>query len=141
MAYGALVFVVSLMIRVHHLTIANAGTTYAALLTVGAILGSVGGGALPDRLAARDIARLAQVAGWALIGAWPVYELAFSAPSLLALVLFLLGATILLTAALPALFAALHVVGGSRRRALAVAAALFLSNLIGIGLGPVMTGP
>ncbi|MGV3478300.1 MAG: hypothetical protein ACO1O3_00005, partial [Sphingobium sp.] len=47
---------------------------------------------------------------------------------------------ILLYASLPAAFAAVHAVCGSARRATAIALLLFFGNLLGFGLGPVVTG-
>jgi MFS family permease len=47
---------------------------------------------------------------------------------------------ILLYASLPAAFSAVHAVCGSARRATAIALVLFFGNLLGLGLGPVITG-
>jgi hypothetical protein len=52
----------------------------------------------------------------------------------------LLLSMVVLAAVVPSMFSALHVVCGSRRRALAVAVAFFFANLIGLGLGPLVTG-
>jgi MFS family permease len=53
--------------------------------------------------------------------------------------LSLLGG-MLLNAALPAAFAAVHAVCGNARRATAIALVLFTGNLLGFGLGPTVTG-
>ena len=53
-------------------------------------------------------------------------------------ILFVAG--ILLTGVIPAMFSALHVVCGSKRHAMAVAIVFFFANLIGLGLGPILTG-
>jgi MFS family permease len=45
-----------------------------------------------------------------------------------------------LASAVPAAFTAIHVVCGSRRRAFAIAITFFFANLLGLGLGPVITG-
>jgi MFS family permease len=45
-----------------------------------------------------------------------------------------------IAAAAPAIFTILHRVCGSSRRSLAVAILFFFANLIGLGLGPVITG-
>jgi predicted MFS family arabinose efflux permease len=139
-AYGALVFIVSLMIRVHGLNVAQAGAAFGATSAMGAVIGCLGGGALADRLAARDVAWLARVAGWLMIAAMPFYELALLSPSMLTMIPLLLISTILLTGVVPPMFSALHVVCGSKRRALAVALAFFFANLIGLGLGPLIAG-
>ena len=53
---------------------------------------------------------------------------------------FLLAATTVLTAGVPSAFAAIHVVCGTERRALSIALLFFFANLVGLGLGPVITG-
>lgn len=140
MAAGAFVFIVPLLIRVHGLNVSQAGTVYGAISTVAAVVGSLGGGALADRLAARDIAWLARLAGFGLLVAVPLYELALCQSEVRALVPLLLLATTVLYSVVPSMYSALHVVCGSKRRAFAVAAAFFFANLIGAGLGPVLTG-
>lgn len=140
MSYGAMVFIVSFLIRVHHLNVAQAGALFGAISAIGAVIGNMGGGALADRLAARDIAWLGRVAGWALIAALPLYELALTSARIGAIVPLLLGAAVLFTAAVPSMFSALHVVCGSKRRAMSVAVAFFFANLVGLGLGPVIAG-
>jgi predicted MFS family arabinose efflux permease len=140
MAYGALVFVVSLMMRTYGLSVSQAGATFGAISAIGAVVGSVGGGALADRLATRDLAWSARVAALGMIMSTPFYELAFSAQGVSRMAPVLLLATTLLTAAVPAMFSSLHVVCGTERRALSVAVVFFFSNLIGLGLGPLITG-
>ena len=140
MSYGALVFIVSFMIRAHGLNVAQAGATFGTISAVGAVIGNLGGGALADRLAARDIAWLGRVAGWGMILAMPLYELALLAPTIAVMAPLLLCSTVLLTGVVPPLFSALHVVCGSKRRAISVAVAFFFANLVGLGLGPIIAG-
>jgi predicted MFS family arabinose efflux permease len=140
MAYGALAFVVSLMIRAHGESIARAGLIFGGITTVGSAVGAIIGGALADRFARRDIRWLARFPGWGLITALPLYEIALDSVTLWTMVPVLLLATTVLAAVVPAMFSALHVVCGSRRRALSVASAFFLVNLVGIGLGPMLSG-
>jgi len=139
-AYGALVFIVSFMMRFHKLRVSQAGTIYGVVSTIGSLVGSVWGGALADRLARRDVAWLGRFAGVGLIVALPLYELTLSLSGILAMTVALLLATVLLTAVVPAMFSSLHLVCGSTRRALAVAIALFFANLIGLGFGPLIAG-
>jgi MFS family permease len=140
MSYGALVFVAPLMMRGYGMNAAQAGTTFGAVWAVAAVVGSVAGGALADRLALRNINWLARFAGWGLIATVPFYELAFGSRGIVMMVGCLFVATVLFAAAVPSMFSALHVVCGSKRRAFAVAIAFFFANLIGLGLGPVLTG-
>ncbi len=140
MAYGALVFVVSLMIRAHGMSVAQAGTLFGVVFAIGAVVGSFGGGALADRLAARDIRWLARMGGWGVILAIPFYAFAFYSPSVIVMVPLLFAGAVIVNAAIPPVFSALHTVCGSARRALAVALTYLFANLIGLGLGPVIAG-
>jgi MFS family permease len=140
MAYGALVFVVSLMIRAHGMNVAQAGTLFGTIFAIGAVIGSIGGGMLADRLASRDVRWLARMGGWGVIVAIPFYVLAFYSPSVTLMIPSLFVGAIIVNAAIPPVFSALHAVCGSARRALAVALTYFFANLIGLGLGPVIAG-
>jgi predicted MFS family arabinose efflux permease len=140
MAYGALVFTVSFMIRVHEVNVAQAGLVFGIVSAIGAVAGNLGGGWLADRLAGRNIAWLGWMPGIALLILMPIYQIAFIADSFTVMVVFLLVGSIMLTGAVPAMFSALHAVCGSKRRATAVAVLFFFANLIGLGLGPVIAG-
>lgn len=140
MAYGALVFTASFMIRVHGLTVAEAGGLFGIMSAVGAVVGNLGGGKLGDHLAKRDIAWVARFPGLALIAALPLYVGSFAMGSVALMIPLSLLGGILLTGAVPTIFAALHLICGSKRRAMAVALAFFFANLIGLGLGPVLAG-
>jgi len=139
-AYGALVFIVSLMIRAHGLSVAEAGAVFGIISTIAAVIGSFFGGAFADRLAARDLTWLAKFPGWGLIVAAPLFEFAVVGSNFHVMCALLLVATTLLTAALPSAYSAMHVVCGSTRRALSVAVAFFFANLMGLGLGPLAAG-
>jgi predicted MFS family arabinose efflux permease len=140
MAYGSIAFIVSFIIRIHGLNVAQAGATFGVVAAVGTVIGNVGGGALADRLAARDIAWPARLSGWGMMIAMPFYDLALSAHSVVNMAWLLLLAQILTASSTPATFSSLHLVCGSRRRAMAVAIVFFFANLIGLGLGPVIAG-
>ncbi|MDT9600112.1 spinster family MFS transporter [Sphingosinicella rhizophila] len=140
MAYGALVFTSSFMIRVHGLTIAEAGGLFGTMSAIGAVIGNLAGGIWTDRLAKRDIAWTARLPGWGLMIALPLYWGAFLAPSVPLMAGILLIASIVLTGVIPPMFSALHLVCGTSRRAMAVAIAFFFANLIGLGLGPIIAG-
>lgn len=139
-AYGAMVFIVSLMIRVHGLGVSRAGLIFGTVSALGAAAGNLAGGALGDRMARRDIASYPRLAGWSMMLATPCYAVAFAAPDLSIMVAALVFAMLLMWGAAPSMFAALHVVCGSKRRAMAVAVAFLFANLIGLGLGPLITG-
>lgn len=139
-AYGSLVFVPSYMTRVIGSPIADAGLYFGLTSAFAVLIGSLAGGALCDLLVRRDTRWIAwfPAAGYALA----------AVPSTLMFLIddlawFLFVSTlggILLYAALPAAFSAVHAVCGGARRATAIALVLFFGNLLGFGLGPVITG-
>lgn len=139
-AYGALIFTVPFMIRIHGLDVAQAGGLIGVLSAVSAVIGNLAGGGIADRLAARDVVWFAWLPGWGMIALLPLYLLAFMAPTITTMALPFFVAGVLLAGAVPPMFSALHIVCGSKRRAMAVAVAFFFANLIGLGLGPVIAG-
>jgi predicted MFS family arabinose efflux permease len=139
-AYGSLVFVPSYLIRVVGSPIADAGLYYGLSSGLAVLIGSLAGGILCDMLVRRDKRWIA----W-----FPALGFALAAvPNTLMFLIDDLGwflaistlGGILLYASLPAAFAAVHAVCGSARRATAIALLLFFGNLLGFGLGPVVTG-
>jgi MFS family permease len=140
MGYGVLVFIVSLMIRLYGLNVAQAGATFGAISALGAVVGNLSGGLLADKLAKRALALVPRMAGWTMIVAVLLFDVALAAPTIIVLAPLLFVAMAILNAILPPMFSALHLVCGSKRRAMAVAVAFFFANLIGVGLGPVIAG-
>jgi predicted MFS family arabinose efflux permease len=139
-SYGAILFIASLMIRRYGLNIAEAGTILGIVSAGAAVIGAVSGGAAADRLARRDPAWLPRVASWTMLASLPALEGALWAKSLAIMVPLLLLSLSLLNASLPAMFSSVHAVCGSSRRALSIAVVLFFANLLGAGIGPVVTG-
>lgn len=139
-AYGAFAFIVPLMIRSYGITVGKAGAIFGMLSTVGAVIGNAVGGGLTDRLCQRDPSWAARFPAWGMIGAFVVYETAFLMPNLTALVVVLTIGGVFLSGPVPSMFAALHLVCGSKRRATSVAIIFFFANLLGLGLGPIIAG-
>jgi MFS family permease len=139
-AYGALTWIPAYLIRVLKRPLVEVGTTYGVVAAISSLLGTLGGGWLMDKLSARDQRWLGWLPGLLLIASWPFETLAIltnSFPLFLASG-FVAGVTI--GAAVPAMFALMHRVCGSSRRAMAVAIIFFFANLLGLGFGPLMTG-
>src|SRR5262249_29194457 len=118
MSYGAFVFTVSFLIRVHGASVGSASAIFGTITSITALIGSYLGGTVADRMGKRDIAWVARLPGWGLILAFPIYELAFGLPTLTGAIVMLSFGGIFLTGAIPGMFAALHVICGSRRRAM-----------------------
>ena len=139
-AYGAIVFLPSYMVRVLQVPLAEVGTAYGAVSAVGSLIGTVVGGFLVDRLSKRNVAWLGWLPAAGLLISFPIYEAMLLAPTFkLALVFAGFGA-FMLNAAIPAMFTCLHAICGSARRAMSVAVVFFFANLIGLGVGPVIAG-
>lgn len=139
-AYGAVLFVPSYLVRALQVDFAVVGLAYGLVSAAGALIGTLGGWWLIDRLAAHDRAWLLRLPALAMLVGTPFYLASFLIPSFWAfLLLGGIGAT-LVAAALPATFVAAHAVCGSKRRAMEVAILLFFMSLIGAALGPVATG-
>ncbi|MFC4311962.1 spinster family MFS transporter [Steroidobacter flavus] len=139
-AYGAIVFLPSYMVRVLKVPLAEVGTAYGLVSAVSSILGSLLGGFLVDRLSKRDLAWLGWLPAAGLLLCWPLYEAMLLAPTFAMALMFAGLAGLALNAAVPAMFTCIHVICGSARRAVAVAVVFFFANLIGLGLGPVVAG-
>ncbi len=137
--YGVGPFIAPLFIRVHEMGTRDIGTALFWLGFAG-ILGTASGGYLADRLGKRDvrwymwlpgIATLVSVPFSTAFYTWPDPMVAFmiaTIPSFLGV--YYLGPT----------FSMAQSLVGLRMRALAAAILLFILNLVGMGLGPMVVG-
>ena len=139
-AYGAIVFVPSYLVRVAGIPITTAGAAMGGAGAIGAILGTLAGGFIANKAVKRDLRWSAWLPALVLVLAYPFYVGAFLVTDLGPFIALSLVAGLCLAAGVPGIFSALHVVCGSARRAMAVAIAFFFANLFGLGLGPVLTG-
>ncbi|MFC4311751.1 spinster family MFS transporter [Steroidobacter flavus] len=139
-SYGALIFVVSHLVRSFQLPLAQAGTIYGSISTVTAIVGALAGGYLTDRLGRRSPAAVPSLTGWLMIAALPFFLIAMLSHDLTLFVVCALIGGCLVFGAGPSLFAGIHIVCGSPRRATAIALLYFMMNSIGLGGGPALTG-
>jgi MFS family permease len=137
--YGVGYWVAPFLIRSHHLGTAVIGD-WLFYLGFAGLLGTFLGGFLADRLIRRDmrwyvwlpgIAVLCAIPFSAVVYLYPDYRVALS----VAIVPNILGAYYLAP-----LFAMTQAMVGLRMRALAASIILFITNLIGMGLGPLITG-
>jgi len=139
-AYGAVIWFPAYLVRVLHLDLVSVGAIFGLLGAAAALVGSVIGGVVTDVATRRGGAYAARVPAVILVATVPFYELAMlsNEPALFYAGSFV-GA-VGLSAAVPAFFTLLHRVCGSPRRSISVAMLLFFGNLIGLGLGPLVTG-
>lgn len=138
--YGAGLFLASFFIRVHGFGLGEIGTWLALLGLTGGVLGTYLGGALADRLGQQDarwymwIPSLATILGvpfGVLFYLWPhpYWALVFALPGAILGPMYF-GPAFSMTQGLVKL----------RMRALASAVLLFILNIIGLGLGPLLVG-
>lgn len=139
-SYGAVIFVVSHLVRSFSMSLAGAGAIFGAISTVTAIAGGLAGGYLSDRLSRRSVAAVPVLTGALMIAALPAYLVALLTHDFAVLVIAMLIGGSLIFGAGPSLFAGIHIVCGSRRRATAIALLYFMMNSIGLGGGPALTG-
>jgi predicted MFS family arabinose efflux permease len=139
MVSGALVFIPSFLIRVLHMSLTDVGVSYGALVVAASLIGTLSGGWIADRLGSRDIRWLAWLPSIACGLAAPVYVAALAVTQFRWFLLPGFVAWVLLNGIL-SLFAAIHAVCGSRRRATAIAILLLSGALFGGGFGPLMAG-
>lgn len=138
-AYGAAVFFPSYMVRVLGVDLKTVGTSFGAVSALSSVIGTIGGGFFANRLVKRDIRWTAWLPAIGLALLTPIIELTFLVDFKTYLIVsFVTGC--ILGASLPPIFAAIHMVCGSARRAMAIAIIFFFANLIGLGIGPLVTG-
>jgi MFS family permease len=140
--YGVGNWYAAFLMRSHGMNVAKAGTILAICTVVGGAAGTYFGGMLSDRLAARrhDSRYYLWVPALSLIVGFPLSQgvLLFDNTSI---VIALLSPVVMCSAAYlaPSITATYGLVG-IRERALASAVLLFIINLIGLGLGPLLAG-
>jgi MFS family permease len=139
-ASSSLIFDQAYVTRVLHVGEAATGLA-TGLLSIGSIIGGNAiGGILSDRLAKRDIRWLCRLPGYGMMLTFPFYVVSHLVPNLLGYsILNGIGATCMV-GVLPAMVSATLAVVGSARRATGYAIAMMFSNLVGLAMGPVVTG-
>jgi MFS family permease len=139
-SYGALIFMLSHLMRSFDLPLARAGAVFGTISTVTAIFGALVGGYLTDRLGRRSPAAVPFLTGALIIAALPFYLAALLTSDFTIFVIgTLIGGCVMFSAG-PSMFAGIHIICGSQRRATAIAMLYFMMNSIGLGGGPVLTG-
>ena len=139
-AYGALIFIPSFLVRTLHVPLARVSVSYGATSALASAIGTLGGGWIADLLAQRDRRWLAWLPALSMLATAPLLIAALLVGSFESFLAFAFVASLLLTAGLPPVFAAIHEVCGNRRRATAIAIVLFSATLFGGGFGPLVTG-
>lgn len=138
--YALLGWVPTFLARVHGFDSEQSGRWLGPILGLGGALGTFGGGWLADRLGRTDARRRLGSSALATVAALPfLYAFLYLDDPELALVAYA-PAVVLGAMYLGPAFAFAQVEAKPEQRALASAVLLFLINLIGLGLGPWLTG-
>jgi predicted MFS family arabinose efflux permease len=138
--YGGFVFIPAFLVRVMHAPLADVSVTYGCVDAVASVIGALGGGWLADRLGRYDVRWFAWLPAMTCTLAAPLYMAAFAVHEVTTFMVLIFFADVLLVGGTPPIFAAIHAVCGSARRAMAIGVVIFTATLIGGGLGPLGTG-
>ena len=138
--YGVTSFAAPYFIRNFGLTLAQAGIVMGLIAGAAAAVGTLGGGVLADRAARRDVRWYVWIPAIGLAVAMPLYMIGYQIPDWKLAVAVLLVPPMLHYAYLGPSFGVMHNLVSPRMRATATALLFLVINLIGLGLGPTLTG-
>jgi MFS family permease len=140
--YGVGGFYPAFLMRSHGMTVAEVGRWLALVTALGGLVGTYLGGYLADRLSKRhDDARYQLwVPAVSTLISVPVSLLIYVLPDKYAVIALMIPAGAIGAMYLGPTFAITQGLVSVRERAVAGALMLFVTNLIGLGLGPLLTG-
>lgn len=138
--YGIGQFTTSFLIRTHKLSIGDASLLFGIILGVMAAIGVFTSGWLADRMSTRYPKALSWLPAIGMGASVPLYIFGFLADSLWFAMPALMVAAMIHYFYLGPMYAVSGGVVDSRMRATAVAITLFVVNLLGYGLGPLVIG-
>jgi MFS family permease len=139
-ALGAGQFVIPFIVRSFDVTLAQIGGLWGLVFGTSGIIGTFLGGIIADRLSRRDIRWLMRLPAVGFVVFFPSLFLVYITDNLIVLLSLSGLAFVVLTASVPAVFAAVLGVAGAERRALGMAFYAFVSNAVGYGIGPLFVG-
>lgn len=137
---GASSFTAAFMIRSHGLDASSAGTLYGSTVLAGSVAGAIVAGFLIDRLARRDVKWLLLLPAICFVVNAPVRIVAFQSTDLRVFVASYFVIVAMLCVNNPAMYAATYGIAGTARVATAMAVVGLATNVIGLGLGPLLIG-
>ncbi len=138
--YGVIQWVPSFLHRSYHMTSSEIGMALALIIGVGGAFGTVAGGYLADHLAKRDMRWQLWIAAIGGLIATPfAFGIYLSSTAMATLGWFIIPIFFANLYHGP-VFAMVQALAPIRMRAMAAAVLLFMSSLIGLGLGPQIVG-
>lgn len=138
--YGLLQWFPAFFIRSHGMTTGQVGTYLGLMQGIAGGVGTLIGGYIADRFAARDKRWLLWVPMGAMCIATPFYIGVFLVPSAILAFVFLIIPTFLVNSVYGPVFSTTQGLVPPHMRATAAAVLLFIINIIGLGLGPQAVG-
>jgi MFS family permease len=138
--FGVQLFIPAFLMRILAVPLTEMSIYYGAVTAVSTVIGTLGGGWLSDYLGRRDVRWLGWLPAVGCGLSFPLYIIQFCFHGFIPFLVVTFFWSLVLNAALPAVYAAIHAVCGSRRRAMAIAIMLFSATLFGAGVGPLMLG-
>jgi MFS family permease len=138
--YGVLTWGPTFFSRVHALSWSEIGMSLGWIVLLGGCIGAFAGGRLADLLGARDVRWYARLPAIQLAAAVPFLAGYTLAPDASASLLFLIPCYTLGAMYVGPMFAMVQGLAELRMRATAVAILLFVTNMVGLGLGPLAVG-
>ncbi len=137
---GASSFTAAFLIRSHGLDESVAGTLYGSTVLAGSAAGTVLALLLVDRLARRDVKWLLWLPAIGFMVNGPIRIVAFQSTDLRVLVVSYFVIVAMMCVNNPAMHAMTYGVVGAARVATAMAVVGLATNVIGLGLGPLLIG-
>jgi MFS family permease len=138
--FGVQLFIPAFLMRILKVPLTEMSIYYGAVTAVSTVIGTLGGGWLSDYLGRRDVRWLGWLPAVGCGLSLPLYIVQFCCHGFIPFLVVTFFWSMVLNAGLPSVYAAIHAVCGSRRRAMAIAIMLFSATLFGAGVGPLMIG-
>lgn len=138
--YGITQWLPAFFIRSHGLTLTEIGVWSGTASAIGGILGVMCGGLGATKLIPRDARWELWLPAIAYGGSAPLYALVFLSPTPLIAISIKVFATFLAASGGGVALSAIQSFAEPNRRATAISLVLFLSSLLGLGLGPWLVG-
>lgn len=139
-SYAMNIFAAAFLIRIHHVTAAQAGLLFGLAFGLGGLVGTFSGGALGDWLGRRDVRWRQGVPAVGLALSAPTALVAFLAPNLAISVAGLIGVYLFGLMYLAPTFAAAQSLVPDEMRATVSGVLLFCLTLVGATVGPLLVG-
>jgi MFS family permease len=141
MTSGALgQWVPTFLIRSFGMSMAEVGVSLGLVNVVAGVIGMVGGGFLAMRLMTRDVRWELWLPALASLIAAPLYVFAMFSGAAWIVLAMKVPINFLISSANAVGMGAVHSFAGSRERALAISLVLFMSSMVGMGIGPFVIG-